>query len=49
VVQIRMVALALLLRNMKKSVADTIVVLVLWLMAVGLVYIVILKFKMFSH
>ena len=48
-VQIRMVALALSLRNMKRSVADTIVVLVLWLMAVGLVYVVILKFKIFSH
>jgi len=48
-VQIRMVALVLSLRNMKRSVADTIVVLVVWLMAVGLVYVVILKFKMFSH
>ena len=34
---------------MKRSVADTIVVLVLWLIAVGLVYIAIVKFKTFSH
>ncbi len=48
-VQIRMVALVLSLRNMKRSVADTVVVLVLWLIAVGLVYIAIVKFKTFYH
>ena len=48
-VQIRVVSLALSLRNMKRSVADIIVVLILWLIAAGMVYIAIVKFKTFYH